>query len=40
MATLILPELPETSRNGNAELPELPEPPIGGQGFGQDSGSK
>lgn len=39
MATLIFPELPEMSRNGNAGFPELPDDPIGVGGFGNGNGS-
>ena len=36
MAAVILPELPETSRMGTPDFPELPAPPLGGGRNGND----
>lgn len=30
MAAVMVPELPELPENGNATIPELPAPPLGG----------
>ena len=36
MAAVMLPELPETSRTGTPDFPELPAPPLGGGRNGND----
>lgn len=36
MAAMSFPELPETSRTGTPDFPELPAPPLGGGGNGND----
>lgn len=36
MAALSFPELPETSRTGMPDFPELPAPPLGGGRNGND----